>query len=83
MFIVLNLKFKVGYGISYIRGTKLLVQYVLNVGLIKHYHLHYKATYTPKDIQKKTDAIFSIYGRNRIIPLHFFFKFSLRPFEVE
>ena len=30
---------------------------------------------------KKTDAIFSIYGKNGIIPWHFF-EFSVRPFKV-
>ena len=32
-------------------------------------------------MDKKTDALFRIYGTNRIIQWHFFFKFSLRPFE--
>ena len=43
------------------------------------YHLELQAN--PKKIVQKTNAIFSIYGRNGIISWHFL-KFSLRPFEV-
>ena len=45
-----------------------------------HYHLQVQAN-PKKKLHKKTDAIFSIYGKNGINPWHFF-KFSLRPFEV-
>ena len=48
--------------------------------LIRHYHLEVQAN-PPKNAQKKR-CYFSIYGKNGIIPWHFFFKFSLRPFEV-
>ena len=32
----------------------------------------YKSRLTQKKLHKKTDAIFSIYGKNGIIPWHFF-----------
>ena len=41
----------------------------------RHYHLELQAN--PKKIVQKTDAIFSIYGRNGIIPWHFFFNSHL------
>ena len=41
-----------------------------------HYHLQVQAN--PKKWHKKTDAIFSIYGKNGIIPWHFF-HFSPSP----
>ena len=43
--------------------------------------ISYKSRLTQNKLYKKTDAIFSIYGRNGINPWHFF-EFSLRPFEV-
>ena len=49
--------------------------------LYVHYHLQVQAN-QKKKLYKKTNAIFSIYGKNWIIPWHFFFEFSLRPFEV-
>ena len=42
--------------------------------LLIHYHLQVQAT--SKKLHKKTDAIFSIYGKNRIIPWHFFWNLS-------
>ena len=33
-------------------------------------------------LYKKINAIFSMYGKNGIIPWHFFIEFLLRPFEV-
>ena len=41
----------------------------------------YKSSLTPQKMYKKTNAIFSMYGKNGIIPW-LFFEFSLRPFEV-
>ena len=38
---------------------------------IWHYHLQVQAN-PPKKLHKKTDAIFSIYGKNGIMPWHFF-----------
>ena len=38
--------------------------------VLLHYHLQVPAN--PKKIAQKTDAIFSIYGKNGIIPWHFF-----------
>ena len=35
-----------------------------------HYHLELQSD--PKKLYKKTDVIFSIYGKNGIIPWHFF-----------
>ena len=46
------------------------------------YTITYKSRLTQKKLHKKTDAIFSIYGKNGINPWHFFFEFSLGPFEV-
>ena len=37
---------------------------------LTHYHLQVQAN--PKKMAQKTDAIFSIYGKNGIIPWHFF-----------
>jgi hypothetical protein len=42
-------------------------------------HIHtitYKSRLTQKKLHKKTDAIFSIYGKNGIIPWHFFWILS-------
>ena len=36
------------------------------------YTITYKSKLTQKKLYKKTDAIFSIYGKNGIIPWHFF-----------
>ena len=40
--------------------------------LRKMYTITYKSRLTQKKLYKKTDAIFSIYGKNEIIPWHFF-----------
>ena len=65
---------------EYICPTKILIfMYGLTLSHPGHYHLQVQAN--PKKIVQKNDAIFSIYGRNRINPWHFF-EFSLRPFEV-
>ena len=37
----------------------------------------YKSRLTPKKLYKKRDAISSIYGRNGIIPWHFFLNYQL------
>ena len=37
----------------------------------------YKSRLTQKKLYKKTDAIFSIYGKNGIIPWHFFLILSV------
>ena len=42
---------------------------------LNHYHLEVQAK--PKKWHQKTDAIFSIYGRNGIIPWHFFLNSHL------
>ena len=54
----------------------------INKPKIPFYTITYKSRLTQKKLYKKTDAIFSIYGRNGIKPWHFFFEFSLGPFEV-
>ena len=43
---------------------------ILQQSNINHYHLQVQAN--PKKMAQKTDAIFSIYGKNGIIPWHFF-----------
>ena len=55
-----------------------------NRGCLKVLTITYKSRLTqltPKQLYKKKGWYFSIYGRNGIMPW-FFFKFSLRPFEV-
>ena len=43
-----------------------------------HSHtITYKSRLTQKKLHKKTDAIFSIYGKNGIIPWHFFLNSQL------
>ena len=39
---------------------------------MNHVHYHLEVQANPKNRNKKTDAIFSIYGRNGIIPRHLF-----------
>ena len=52
----------------------------LNIGAITRLAITHYYQANPKNC-RKNDAIFSIYGRNRIISWHFF-EFSLGPFEV-
>ena len=50
--------------------SKALFSIFENQTWLKHYHLQVQAN--PKKLHKKTDAIFSIYGENGIMPWHFF-----------
>ena len=46
--------------------------FCLFLSFVLYYTITYKSSLTQKKLYKKTNAIFSIYGKNGIIPWHFF-----------
>ena len=50
--------------------------FFFNLFLFQYYTTTYKSRLTQKKLHKKTDAIFSIYGKTGIIPWHLFQIFS-------
>ena len=66
---------------QFLVNTPLFLHFLLQKynGAVEYYlyTITYKSRLTPKKWHKKTDAIFSIYGKNGIIPWHFFLNSQL------